>query len=117
MTVSIRRVYDDPGPQDGRRVLVDRLWPRGVAKKALHLDEWAKDVAPSAQLRTWYGHRPERFSEFAVRYRTELADNPTFAQLRELVGTDHVTLLTATKDVEHSQAQVLHDLLTRTEPS
>jgi len=70
--VRLRRVYDDPAPDDGVRVLVDRVWPRGLTKAAVHLEEWMKDVAPSTQLRRWYGHRPERFTEFRRRYLVEL---------------------------------------------
>ncbi|MBF9072025.1 DUF488 domain-containing protein [Streptacidiphilus fuscans] len=107
---SCRRIYQDPTPQDGKRVLVDRLWPRGVSKEAAHLDAWLRDVAPSTDLRTWYGHVPERFPEFRRRYLAELGD-PDHAQavteLRGLGAHDHVTLLTATKDADHSEAAVL----------
>jgi len=112
--VKLRRVYDDPSPDDGVRVLVDRVWPRGLTKAAVHLDEWMKDIAPSTQLRRWYGHRPERFTEFRRRYLIELRDAQpaaTVDRLRELAGTRPVTLLTATRDVEHSQAAVLSGLL------
>jgi uncharacterized protein YeaO (DUF488 family) len=112
--VDLRRVYDDPARDDGPRVLVDRVWPRGLAKDAAHLDEWMKDVAPSTPLRRWYGHRPERFAEFRRRYLAELAHpEPAAAmnRLRELARTTGVTLLTATKDVDHSQAAVLAEQL------
>jgi uncharacterized protein YeaO (DUF488 family) len=112
--VRVRRVYDDRSPDDGLRVLVDRVWPRGLTKAAVHLDEWVKDIAPSTQLRRWYGHRPERFTEFRRRYLIELGDAQpaaTFDRLRKLARTRPVTLLTATRDVEHSQAAVLVDLL------
>ena len=112
--VFLRRVYDDPSPDDGLRVLVDRVWPRGMTKNAAHLDEWIKDAAPSTPLRRWYGHRPERFTEFRRRYRAELANpEPAAAinQLRELAHTTNITLLTATKDLEHSQAAVLAEQL------
>lgn len=112
--VRLRRVYDDPAPDDGVRVLVDRVWPRGLTKAEVHLDEWLKDIAPSTELRRWYGHRPERFIEFRRRYLIELRDaQPAAAadRLRELARTRTVTLLTATRDVEHSQAAVLSDLL------
>ncbi|HET9187558.1 MAG TPA: DUF488 family protein [Acidothermaceae bacterium] len=110
----VKRVYADPAPDDGLRVLVDRVWPRGLSKERAHLDEWLKAVAPSTQLRTWYAHDPERFEEFARRYRAEL-DSPeradAFAHLMTLARTSTVTLLTATKDLELSQAAVLASLL------
>jgi uncharacterized protein YeaO (DUF488 family) len=109
-----RRVYDDPSSDDGVRVLVDRVWPRGLTKAAVHLDEWVKDIAPSTPLRRWYGHRPERFTEFRDRYLAELRHaRPAAAvdRLRKLARTRTVTLLTATRDVEHSHAAVLSDLL------
>ncbi|MGZ0152316.1 DUF488 domain-containing protein [Kribbella sp. WER1] len=113
MTVLVRRIYDEPEPNDGVRVLVDRLWPRGVSKARARLDEWCKDVAPSNELREWYGHDPERYAEFAQRYEQELKDPEraaAYARLQELSdGT--LTLLTATKDVEISQAAVLAGLL------
>jgi uncharacterized protein YeaO (DUF488 family) len=112
--VRLRRVYDDPAPDDGVRVLVDRVWPRGLTKEAAHLDEWIKDVAPSTPLRRWYGHRPDRFTEFRRRYLAELAGQQPAAainRLRQLINTETVTLLTATRDIEHSQAAVLAELL------
>jgi uncharacterized protein YeaO (DUF488 family) len=112
--VRLGRVYDDPSSDDGARVLVDRVWPRGLTKTEVHLDEWVKDIAPSTPLRRWYGHRPERFTEFRDRYLVELHDaRPAAAldRLRELARTRTVTLLTATRDVERSQAAVLSDLL------
>jgi uncharacterized protein YeaO (DUF488 family) len=114
--VDVIRAYEDPGRRPGEhRVLVDRLWPRGVQKAALDFDEWAKDAAPSAELRRWYGHAPERFSEFARRYRAELDREPgapIVERLRELArGRGRLVLLTATRDVEHSGAAVLRDVL------
>lgn len=76
MTVGVKRVHDEPAPEDGFRVLVDRLWPRGVSKERARLDVWLKDVSPSTELRTWFHAEPDRFDEFAVRYREELASNP-----------------------------------------
>ena len=114
----LRRVYDEAEPGDGTRVLIDRVWPRGVAKGSF--DEWIKDVAPSTPLRRWYGHRPERFTEFRRRYLAELADpQPAAAmnRLRELASTQRVTLLTATRDVDHSQAAVLAEHLRDTPDS
>lgn len=109
------RVYEDPGRAPGEhRVLVDRLWPRGVKKEALDYDEWPKEVAPSSSLRSWYGHDPERFAEFARRYREELDQPPaasTVARLRDLAGRQRLVLLTATRDVAHSGAAVLDAVL------
>ncbi len=112
--VKIARVYDDTPVQDGMRVLVDRVWPRGLKKEAAHLDQWAKDVAPSPELRTWYGHDPAKFEEFRRRYAAELKEPEraeAFAGLRELAHTKPLLLLTATRDLEHSQAAVLAEKL------
>lgn len=112
--VRVRRIYDEPDALDGTRVLVDRLWPRGVSKAKAHLDEWCKDVAPSRALRRWYDHDPAKFAEFRRRYRAEL-EEPVRAQalqhLRELADGHRLTLLTATKHPDISEAAVLADLL------
>jgi len=114
--VRVARVYDPPGPDDdGPRVLVDRLWPRGLRKDAAALDHWCRDVAPSNELRTWYGHDPARFDEFAERYRAELGDPDhaaAFAALHRLAREGPLTLLTATKELGLSQARVLAEVLT-----
>ncbi|MES9537091.1 MULTISPECIES: DUF488 family protein [unclassified Actinomadura] len=114
MEVKLRRVYEPPSGEDGTRILVDRVWPRGLSKDKAHLDEWEKDVAPSTDLRKWYGHDPDKFEEFTRRYDAELAE-PERAEaldhLRELARQGTVTLLTATKDVDLSQAAVLADRL------
>lgn len=113
-TVRVRRVYEEPDRADGVRILVDRLWPRGVRKQDLAQVDWLKELAPTGGLRTWYGHRPERFEEFARRYREELRTGDEAAalkQLRERAGSQTVTLLTATRDVERSGAAVLADML------
>ena len=112
----VRRVYaDDDRNDEVYRVLVDRLWPRGVTKADAALDEWLKDVAPSTELRRWYSHDVQRFEEFARRYRAELRRPPTAAldRLLELARTQTITLVTATRDVEHSGARVLQEHLTR----
>jgi uncharacterized protein YeaO (DUF488 family) len=112
--IEIRRVYDhDDGKDAGYRVLVDRLWPRGVAKADAALDEWVKEAAPSTELRRWYGHDVERFDEFARRYRAELQTPPSAGldRLLELARTKTVTLVTATRDVDHSGARVLQELI------
>lgn len=112
MTVHVRRVYEDPRSDDGTRVLVDRVWPRGVRKEDLDA-EWLKDVAPSPDLRRWFGHDPAKFAEFRRRYRAELEAGEARAALDHLreLAAGPLTLLTATKDVEHSHATVLADLL------
>jgi uncharacterized protein YeaO (DUF488 family) len=112
--VQVRRVYDPPEPTDGQRILVDRLWPRGLSKDRARLDDWCKEIAPSSELRRWYGHDPDRYAEFARRYRAELGDPDraaAFARLRELAGQGRLTLLTATKRSDISEAAVLADLL------
>jgi len=112
--VRVRRVYEDPDRDDGVRVLVDRIWPRGMTKARAALDEWCKDVAPSHELRTWYGHQPDRFEEFARRYRLELEDPrraAALAHLRDLARDRPVTLLTATREPAISEAAVLASLL------
>ncbi|MDF2710027.1 MAG: hypothetical protein K0R62_5679 [Nonomuraea muscovyensis] len=112
--VRVRRVYAEPDGDDGARVLVDRLWPRGLSKAAARLDAWCKPVAPSTELRTWYGHAPERFAEFARRYRGELAEPEraeALAGLRELASAGTLTLLTATRQPEISEAAVLAQVL------
>jgi uncharacterized protein YeaO (DUF488 family) len=112
--IRVRRVYDAPSPADGARVLVDRVWPRGLRKDAAHLTEWAKDAAPSTELRQWYGHDPEKFQEFRRRYLDELTGRVQRAELgklRALAATGPVTLLTATRDVDISQATVLAQVL------
>jgi uncharacterized protein YeaO (DUF488 family) len=112
-TVDVRRVYDPPEPGDGYRVLVDRIWPRGLRKDAAAFDEWCKDVAPSTELRRWYGHDPERLAGFRERYLAEL-DEPehaaALAHLQEL-PQPRLTLLTATRDVELSHARILAERL------
>lgn len=108
------RVYDDT--EGGARVLVDRVWPRGLGKAAARLDEWAKDVAPSTELRKWYGHDPAKFDEFRERYEREL-DEPerreALRRLAERADQGPVTLLTATKNLALSQAAVLADILAK----
>jgi uncharacterized protein YeaO (DUF488 family) len=114
--VRVRRVYEDATEEDGTRVLVDRVWPRGLSRDKARLDEWAKDVAPSTDLRRWYGHDPDRFAEFEKRYRAELRTGEAgdaLGRLRELAGAGRLTLLTATKDADLSQAAVLAKMLSR----
>jgi uncharacterized protein YeaO (DUF488 family) len=112
--IRTRRVYEPPSPGDGSRVLVDRIWPRGLRKDAARLDEWAKDAAPSTELRKWYGHDPAKFGEFRRRYLDELsggAQRKELGRLRALAAAGPVTLLTATRELDISQAAVLAQVL------
>ncbi|HYG07403.1 MAG TPA: DUF488 family protein [Stenotrophomonas sp.] len=115
MSLKIKRVYDPPSEHDGVRVLVDRLWPRGVAKSRAHLDEWLKELAPSPELRQWWDHDPERMVEFTERYRAELRDaehQAALARLRELMaGHSTTTLLYAAHDPVINHAHVLQNYL------
>jgi len=109
--IRIKRVYLPPDAADGQRVLVDRLWPRGIAKADLHAALWLKDVAPSAALRKWFGHDPARWQEFRSRYALELKTNPALATLRELARKGDLTLLYSAHDEAHNQAVVLAEAL------
>jgi uncharacterized protein YeaO (DUF488 family) len=113
-TVKVRRVYDQRAHGDGARVLVDRIWPRGLSKAKADLDEWCKTVAPSTELRKWYDHDPERFEEFGRRYRLELEESERaegLRHLRDLAARRNLTLVTATKEAAISEAAVLADLI------
>jgi uncharacterized protein YeaO (DUF488 family) len=110
MDIRLKRAYEPPSPEDGYRVLVDRLWPRGVSRERARLDEWAKELAPSTELRHWFAHDPERFAEFKRRYVHELAiHEDKLQELRERDGT--VTLVYGARDTEHNEAIVLRDIL------
>jgi uncharacterized protein YeaO (DUF488 family) len=112
--VRVRRIYDPPEPDEGTQVLVDRIWPRGMTTAKADLDEWCKQVAPSTELRKWYGHEPARFEEFVRRYHAELMEpgrSEALAHLRELAKDETLTLLTATKQPEISEAEVLAAML------
>jgi uncharacterized protein YeaO (DUF488 family) len=110
--IRLKRAYDDAEDTDGRRVLVERLWPRGVTKARLRLDEWAKDVAPSAELRRWYGHVPERWTEFKRRYFAELRANPeAWKPLLTLTRRGRVTFIYAAHDTERNGAVALKAFL------
>ncbi len=115
MDIKIKRVYDAPEKTDGKRILVDRLWPRGLAKEKAQLDEWIKEVAPSPQLRTWFGHLSERFDDFADRYVTELNTDPikqeAVRRLLEINSAGDLTLLYAAKNETENQAVVLQKYL------
>lgn len=108
----IARIYDEPTPDDGYRVLVDRLWPRGVSKERAHLDLWLKEVAPSTELREWFNHEAPRFEEFRARYEAELEQNPAVERLRA-IGREHpvVTVLIGARDTQHNQGVVLVEFL------
>ncbi len=112
--VALKRIYEQADPGDGTRVLVERLWPRGISKERAHVDVWLKEIAPSPELRRWFGHDPAKFTEFRHRYEAELARAPgkaALAHLRDLARQGPVTLVFASRDVQHSNAAVLRDLL------
>ena len=108
--IAIKRAYDPPVASDGVRILVDRLWPRGLRKDAAHFDQWRKDLSPSTELRQFYGHRPERFAEFKTRYLAELRNEEAVAAIAELIEINRrrsITFVTASRDLTHSEAAVL----------
>lgn len=110
--IAIKRIYESPSENDGYRVLVDRLWPRGVSKEEARLDDWAKDIAPSDELRQWFDHDPNKFEEFKKRYKKELQDSSDKVDLLAEKSTEKkVTLLYGAKDQEHNQAVILKEVL------
>jgi len=114
MPVATKRAYDSPSAKDGYRVLVDGLWPRGVTKEKLGLAEWMREIAPSAQLRKWYSHEPERWEEFRNRYRQELAEPGRHALVQQLIARsrrEKVTLVFAARDAERSNAAVIAEAI------
>ncbi len=114
MGVETKRAYEPPGPEDGYRVLVDGLWPRGLTKEKLRVDSWMRAIAPSAPLRKWYGHKPEKWEEFRRRFRAELAKSPRKELLQELVTRarkEKVTLVFGARDAERSNATVIAEML------
>ncbi len=114
MAVKLKRVYDEPQRADGVRILVDRLWPRGISKEDAGLDEWIRDIAPSDRLRKWFGHQPERWTEFQRRYKKELSApdcRDIVKRLKKIAGIATVTLLYAAKDDQHNNAVVLAAVL------
>lgn len=113
MSIALKRAYEEPEPGDGTRVLIDRMWPRGVKKEQARIDVWLRDVAPSTELRQWFGHDPERWAEFRERYRTELKGSPALAELRKLARQGKVTLVYAARDEQHNNAVVLRGLVGR----
>jgi uncharacterized protein YeaO (DUF488 family) len=114
--IQLKRAYESPATTDGYRVLVERLWPRGVRKETLELDAWLKDLAPSDALRRWFNHDPERWAEFSLRYRAELREEPAASAVRELAARTRrgtVSLIFAAKDEQHNSALVLRGVLQR----
>ena len=112
MKFEIKRVYEEPGRADGTRILVDRLWPRGLSKQRAQVDIWLKDIAPSTELRKWFGHDPNKWTEFKTRYRKELKSKADLiAILKEKAAKGQVTLLYGARDQVHNEAVVLQSLL------
>jgi uncharacterized protein YeaO (DUF488 family) len=115
VVVQIKRAYEPPTAADGYRVLIDRLWPRGVKRETAHLDEWARELAPSADLRRWFAHDPDRFEEFGDRYETELAGHEDkLRELRARAERGTLTLVYGARDTEHNDAVVLAQVLRET---
>ena len=113
-SIAIKRAYDDPSPQDGVRILIDRLWPRGLSKAKLKIDVWPRELTPSTDLRKWYGHEPARFTEFQRRYRAELAKHKDqLATLRAMIRGRNATLITATREIDLSHAAVMREIMQR----
>ena len=114
MKVRLKRVYEEPAKEDGTRILVDRLWPRGLTKEKAHVDLWLKDIAPSTELRKWFAHDPAKWPEFKTRYRTELQHNKEQVELlKQALAKGQATLVYGAKDEEHNEAVVLQELLSR----
>jgi uncharacterized protein YeaO (DUF488 family) len=114
----VKRAYEAAKPEDGQRILVDRLWPRGVTKAQAKLDDWLKDIAPSARLRKWFGHDPARWDEFRRRYREELKQHgPLLRELRRQARKGPITLVYAAKDEAHNEAVVLRNVILGRSPS
>jgi len=111
MEISIKRVYESPEKSDGKRILIDRLWSRGLTKEAAAIDLWIKEIAPSTELRKWFGHDPDKWTEFQRKYKAELSDNPTLSELKTVVKDQKSTLVYAAKDENHNDAVVLQRVL------
>ena len=110
--IKIKRVYDPATPEDGKRILIDRLWPRGIKKEEAKIDEWLKDIAPSGELRKWFSHDPSKYQEFKKRYLKELQKKSELLQeIRKETKKETVTLLFSAKDTEHNNATVLKEIL------
>lgn len=113
MVVQLKRIYAPPAPTDGPRVLVDRLWPRGMTKAKAHVDWWLKDIAPTTGLRQWFDHDPEKWAEFRKRYTAELKGNPALDELRKWAQEQNITIVYAARDELHNEAIVIQQLLTK----
>ncbi|HEX6138877.1 MAG TPA: DUF488 family protein [Candidatus Limnocylindria bacterium] len=113
MTIRVKRVYEDPAADDGFRVLVDRVWPRGMRREEAHVDAWLREVAPSTELRHWFNHDPARWSEFRERYRAELAGRPGLLEELRSLEREHgtLTLVYSARDTEHNQARALSEIV------
>ncbi|MCB0772147.1 MAG: DUF488 domain-containing protein [Flavobacteriales bacterium] len=112
MDIRIKRVYEAPAKDDGYRILVDRLWPRGISKAGAHVDEWLKEIGPSNELRKWFGHEPPKYLEFKKRYEQELHGQPELLKhIRDLAKKQRLTLVYSAKDEDHNQAVVLREVL------
>jgi uncharacterized protein YeaO (DUF488 family) len=109
--IRTKRVYEPPGPEDGTRVLVDRLWPRGLPREGAKIDWWAKELAPSDKLRRWFGHAPPRYREFVERYAEELDSGAAAEKLKALAAKETVTLVYAARDERHNNARALLEIL------
>lgn len=111
MPIGLKRIYDEKSLSDGTRILIDRLWPRGMSKASAGVDRWMKEIAPSPELRTWFCYKPEHWEEFQKRYREELLHNPALGELREMAKAGMVSLLYAAKDQTYNHALVLEKVL------
>ncbi|MEM3839467.1 MAG: DUF488 domain-containing protein [Candidatus Micrarchaeaceae archaeon] len=111
MLLGIKRIYEKVEVTDGSRILVDRLWPRGVKKSTAHIDRWMKEVGPSNELRLWFNHDPAKWQEFKNKYKKELESNPAFKSLLELAKNSDITLVYSAQDTEHNNAVVLKEML------
>jgi uncharacterized protein YeaO (DUF488 family) len=113
MKIALKRIYEKPAPSDGVRILVDRLWPRGVSKEKAKLDLWLKDIAPTTELRKWFGHDPKKWVSFQKKYKTELKKNKgPVSELKKIVkDSKTITILYAAKDEEHNEALVIKDFI------
>ena len=110
--VKIKRIYETPSPDDGKRIYIDRLWPRGIKKEEVKMDEWLKEISPSDRLRKWFGHDPSKYAEFKIRYKKELEKHSEILErIKKEAKKESVTLLFSAKDVEHNNAIVIEELL------